>query len=309
MKEYVQQLFNRGRKENVEDVYLLPKKETYHLFFRKHEERILVEELSLEKGEQFIRHLKYLAHMDIAEKRRPQLGAFTIYLENEPYRFRLSSVGNYVGKESLVIRFFQKKRNTQTNYLFFHPNEFKKRTLTKGLYLFVGPTGSGKTTLMYELARDHCDFKQVITIEDPVELEEDQFLQLQTNEKAGITYETLIKLCLRHRPDCLMIGEIRDEKTAQMVLRASLTGHVIFATLHAKNEVEVFLRLEELGLSKRQSHEVLQMIFFQRLVLLNEQNKITCLVSTYPKTTWKKQLRKAWCYGFITEETYKREKV
>ena len=160
----------------------------------------------------------------------------------------------------------------------------------------------------------------MITIEDPVEIEEPRFLQLQTNAKINLHYEALIKLCLRHRPDCLLIGEIRDAETAQMVFRASLTGHVVYATLHAKNEVEVYERLQELGLNLASVNHVLQSVLFQRMLPVpcvfcrSEKKRDTsycphcveaCLVGN---TNFSQQLRKAYAYGYLTEADYYREK-
>src|SRR5699024_4542443 len=102
---------------------------------------------------------------------------------------------------------------------------------------FTGPTGSGKTTTLYALLQTVLQEKsiQTITLEDPIEKDMDNILQVQVNEKAGITYQTGLKAALRHDPDVIMVGEIRDEQTAQFAFNASLTGHLVLSTLHAKN--------------------------------------------------------------------------
>lgn len=316
---FAQRLLLAGWEKKVSDVYLLPQKERLMIYFRSQDQRQVFAELKKEAGGQLIRHFKFLAHMDIAEKRKPQLGAFTSEVKGEKVRLRISSVGDYLGEESLVLRFFQKNTQLQKNYLLFEKDYLLTQIQRRGLHLFVGPTGSGKTTLMYQLAKEQKNFQQIITIEDPVEIEEDSFLQLQTNSKIGLNYEALIKVCLRHRPDCLIIGEIRDEETCQMVLRAALTGHVVLATLHGKNLPEIFLRLEELGLSKSQIEKVIQTITFQRMVTVpckfcQEKKQFCetcqqgCLVSVYPKESFAKKLRKAWAYGFISKDSYKKEK-
>ena len=119
----------------------------------------------------------------------------------------------------------------------------------RGLYLFSGPVGSGKTSLMYKFAREYFKDQQVICIEDPVELVEAEFLQLQVNKVIGNDYDALIKLSLRHRPDLLIVGEIRDSQTARAVLRASLTGYTVFSIVHARSISGVVARLKELGLT------------------------------------------------------------
>lgn len=318
VKTYAQHLIEQSYKEKVSDVYLLKEKDKLQIYFRKHTKRYLHDSLEKNIGQQLIRHFKFLAHMDIAEKRKPQLGAFTSWVKDEELRLRLSSVGDYLGEESLVLRFFQKTPEIGKNYLLFEEEKLLNLLKKRGLHLFVGPTGSGKTTLMYRLAKRHPNFQQVITIEDPVEIEEESFLQLQTNHKIGLDYETLIKVCLRHRPDCLIIGEIRDQETAQMVFRAALTGHVVLATLHGKNLKEIFSRLEELGISRKQTKEIVRCITFIRMVQVPckfqcEKNshcdtcKAATLTAIYPLEDLFTKLKRAWAYGFITDEIFYQE--
>lgn len=126
--------------------------------------------------------------------------------------------------------------------------------------------GSGKTTLMYQLASEVFKNKQIITIEDPVEIKNDKMLQLQLNEDIGMTYDALIKLSLRHRPDILIIGEIRDQATARAVIRASLTGVMVFSTIHAKSIPGVYDRLIELGVNYQELENSLKLIAYQRLI-------------------------------------------
>ena len=119
---------------------------------------------------------------------------------------------------------------------------------------------------MYHLARLKFPNQQVLTIEDPVEIKQDDMLQLQLNEAIGATYDNLIKLSLRHRPDLLIIGEIRDQATARAVIRASLTGATVFSTVHAKSISGVYARLLELGVREEELKNALQGIAYQRLI-------------------------------------------
>lgn len=119
---------------------------------------------------------------------------------------------------------------------------------------------------MYQLVREKFPDKQVITIEDPVEIKQDNMLQLQLNDEIGMTYDNLIKLSLRHRPDILIIGEIRDSETARAVIRASLTGVLVFSTIHAKSIPGVYARLLELGVSRQELENSLRAIIYQRLI-------------------------------------------
>lgn len=121
---------------------------------------------------------------------------------------------------------------------------------------------------MYNLVKHRMaqETNQVISIEDPVEIEEPEFLQVQVNEAAGITYETLLKSTLRHHPDIIIVGEIRDEETAKMVIRGALTGHLIIASVHAKNAEGVVSRLKELGVSLDMLSQTIIGIVFQKLL-------------------------------------------
>ena len=119
---------------------------------------------------------------------------------------------------------------------------------------------------MHELAKSLFKGQQVMSIEDPVEIKQEEMLQLQLNEAIGLSYENLIKLSLRHRPDLLIIGEIRDSETARAVVRASLTGATVFSTIHAKSVRGVYERLLELGVSEDELAVVLQGVCYQRLI-------------------------------------------
>lgn len=226
-KELIQRAIDR----DASDIYLIASKEKYKLYFRQMTARDLVEEIGLEVGLALLTHFKFLAGMNTGERRRVQLGACWYELEeSNAKRLRLSTVGDFEGNESLVIRLLH-DQNKELDFWF--DEELENYDCKRGLHLFAGPVGSGKTSLMFDLARRHFTDLQVITIEEPVELIDSDFIQLQVNEVIGNSYDELIKLSLRHRPDLLIVGEIRDKLTAQAVLRASLTGYTVFSTVHA----------------------------------------------------------------------------
>lgn len=162
---------------------------------------------------------------------------------------------------------------------------------------------------MYQLAR--ATKGQIITIEDPVEIEEPRFLQLQTNLKIGQDYDELIRLSLRHRPDLLLIGEIRNKETAQAAVRAALTGHRVFATIHARGVAETKTRLLELlGTDDRLAH-ALQGIIYQRL-LPNEANEPHGLLAYHfyegqVEKQWQHVLNRVKESGWISDEVYEKE--
>ena len=128
-----------------------------------------------------------------------------------------------------------------------------------------GPMGSGKTTTMYELARKMTD-KQIMCIEDPVEIAEPRFLQVQVNEKAKMSYYDLLKVALRHHPDVFIIGEIRDELTAKTAVNAALSGHLVLSTVHATSVYGIWQRMINLGISSEELEQTMRLASYQRLI-------------------------------------------
>lgn len=313
IRKLSQKLIIWGEKHQAKDLYILPKKSGFTIFFKMNSTKKIFKELSREVEEKLIFHFKFIGSMDVSEKRRAQVGSVTYSIAEKKCRLRLSTVGDFKQRESLVIRFLHSFG--QSSEYYFFPEQLKKikqEVNQKGLYLFCGPVGSGKTTLMYKLAQKEGLDYQVITIEDPVEIEEESFLQLQTNEKIGLTYDGLIKVCLRHHPDILIIGEIRDVVTAQAAIRASLTGLTVFATIHARSVTGVYQRMVDLGIPEKELLNSLRGVVYQRLLVCHLLKKTSGALFDYDfmgkkKTKWSSILRKAWAYGFIDDLTFKKE--
>ncbi|KXT77915.1 competence type IV pilus ATPase ComGA [Streptococcus sp. DD13] len=260
-----QELIQEAVTKRVSDLYFLPKEGEYHLYGRIREERTWFRKVESATYNALISHFKFLAGMNVGEKRRSQLGSCDYEYGSGHIAMRLSTVADYQNRESMVVRFLYPDLDNLT-FWFDQMTDFKPVISGRGLYLFSGPVGSGKTSLMYRLAQECFAERQILTIEDPVEIQQEQMLQLQVNEAIGLTYENLIKLSLRHRPDLLIIGEIRDSKTAQAVLRASLTGLTVFSTIHAKGIPGVYHRMTELGVAPEELDKALQGVFYQRLI-------------------------------------------
>lgn len=232
-----------------------------------------IQSLSIDEGKRLISYFKYLANMDTGEKRKPQSGASDYILrDGQRIELRFSTLPSVLLLESLVIRILKQQfKENQTLATYFPNMVAVLRHLVgrkSGLLLFSGPVGSGKTTTIYQLLRErlHDESLQIITMEDPVEMYESKFLQVEVNERAGIGYDTIIRASLRHHPDVLMIGEIRDEDTARMAIRGALTGHLMIATIHAKNTLGVVGRLQELQITDEQLRQTLIGISTQRLI-------------------------------------------
>ncbi|WP_185790599.1 competence type IV pilus ATPase ComGA [Streptococcus pneumoniae] len=254
-----------AKKQGAQDIYFIPKEKIYELHMRVGDERHLINTYDFEKLGAVISHFKFVAGMNVGEKRRSQLGSCDYQHGDKVSSLRLSTVGDYRGHESLVIRLLHDQEQ-ELRFWFQNLMELENGFRQRGLYLFAGPVGSGKTTLMHELAKSLFKGQQVMSIEDPVEIKQEAMLQLQLNEAIGLNYENLIKLSLRHRPDLLIIGEIRDSETARAVVRASLTGATVFSTIHAKSVRGVYERLLELGVSEDELAVVLQGVCYQRLI-------------------------------------------
>lgn len=274
-EQFSREIIRKGSRQGWQDVYILPEKDSYSIYYRIGSRRRKFQELDSEEAQQLINRFKFLGQMDVGERRRAQLGAITQAVNGKKQRLRLSTVGDYQQRESLVIRFLFQFDSQEEKYALPEQVEMIQHRIDKrGLYLFSGPVGSGKTTLMYKLAR--ALEGQVVTIEDPVEIEEPVFLQLQTNPKIGQSYDELIRLSLRHHPDVLIIGEIRDEQTAQAAIRAALTGHYVFATIHARGLDSVKARLLELGRNPSEINECLQGVIYQEMCQQEQVSATNC---------------------------------
>ena len=309
VQEIAQKIIATAKEKGAQDIYFIPKEKSYELHMRVGDERCLVDSYEFDVLAAVISHFKFVAGMNVGEKRRSQLGSCDYQYDEKVSSLRLSTVGDYRGHESLVIRLLHDEEQ-DLHFWFQDMNELGKQYRQRGLYLFAGPVGSGKTTLMHELAKSLFKGQQVMSIEDPVEIKQEDMLQLQLNESIGLTYENLIKLSLRHRPDLLIIGEIRDSETARAVVRASLTGATVFSTIHAKSIRGVYERLLELGVTEEELAVVLQGVCYQRLIggggIIDFANQN---YQNHQPTGWNEQIDKLLKDGHITSLQAETEKI
>lgn len=280
METYTREIIQQAIAIHCDDIHILPAGEQYTVYLRQASHLQPIDQLTFDEGARWIRYLKYLSNMDVGERRMPQDGSLPYNDADGQVELRLSTIANYLMQESLVIRLlYQEERSG------FTVDEANAEDITimlnymqrkSGLIVFSGPVSSGKTTTIYWLLNKiyNQQAKQIITMEDPVEIKDPRFLQTVVNEKANIRYDTLIKASLRHHPDVLLIGEIRDEETARMVMRAALTGHLVLATIHAKDSRGVIGRLKELGVSNEQLIQTLLLVSSQRLVPINSEQLV-----------------------------------
>lgn len=209
--------------------------------------------------------------MDITEKRRPQDGKSLIKVNGKNYDLRLSTIPIIYG-EKLVIRIlYGEIFNYNIDSLNLNTNQIKKLKkilgLKNGLVIINGPTGSGKSSSLYCILKEiNKKDINITTLEDPVEVIIKGINQVSLNRKANITFATGLRSILRQDPDVLMIGEIRDEETANMAVTASLTGHKVYSTIHTKTPQEVYFRLEDMGVKQYLIKDSLIGIISQRLI-------------------------------------------
>ena len=220
-----------------------------------------------------VSRVKILSHLNIAEKRLPQDGAIKILIDDAEVDIRVSVIPMIHG-EAVVMRLLRQNVMLRgMNELGMDEREFRglQRVLQlpHGIVLVTGPTGSGKTSTLYTALNEINDaVRKIITVEDPVEYRLKGVNQIQVSEKAGLTFARGLRSILRHDPDVILIGEIRDQETAQIAVQASLTGHLVFSTLHTNDAPTAFTRLVDMGVEPYLVASSIEAVLAQRLVRL-----------------------------------------
>ena len=241
--------------------------------------------------------IKVMAELDIAEKRVPQDGRFKLRTPGKTIDFRVSIMPSIHGEDA-VIRILDKEsiseqfRELRLDILGFPADELKRfrRAIAEpyGMVLVTGPTGSGKTTTLYAaLAEIASAEDKIVTIEDPVEYQLKGITQIPINERKGLTFARGLRSILRHDPDKIMVGEIRDPETAQIAIQSALTGHLVFTTVHANNVIDVLGRFLNMGVEAYQFVSALNCVLAQRLV------RTICRECRRPVTIPDEELREA----------------
>ncbi len=237
-----------------------------------------VDPIDISYHQTLISRIKVMSELDIAERRTPQDGRFRVRYKGRTVDFRVSILPAVYG-ENCVIRILDKEqiseefKNLSLDIVGFDPVDLKQfRQYIKepyGMVLVTGPTGSGKTTTLYGALNEIRNSEdKIITIEDPVEYQLQGIMQIPVNEKKGLTFARGLRSMLRHDPDKVMVGEIRDEETAQIAINSALTGHLVFTTVHANNVIDVIGRFLNMNVDLYNFVSALNCVLAQRLVRL-----------------------------------------
>jgi type II secretory ATPase GspE/PulE/Tfp pilus assembly ATPase PilB-like protein len=235
-----------------------------------------VEPLDKRHHDTILSRIKVMSELDIAEKRIPQDGRFRLRVKGRTIDFRVSIMPSIHGEDA-VIRILDKEslnasfRNLRLDVLGFSEGDLRRlrkySTEPYGMLVVTGPTGSGKTTTLYAaLSEIATPEDKIITIEDPVEYQIPLITQVPVNEKKGLTFARGLRSILRHDPDKIMVGEVRDSETAQIAVQSALTGHLVFTTVHANNVFDVIGRFIHMGVEPYNFVSALNCVLAQRLV-------------------------------------------
>lgn len=323
---FISKLLKSAFLKKATDIHFYPDLSSANIYFRIDGLRIFNQKIDLEQYLLIINYFKFSSGMDIGEVRNPQDGSLSLFIDSTEINLRISTLP-MKRHESLAIRLLAQENKTKLHDLLLFPFQLKqlKKSMDEqtGIVLFTGPTGSGKTTLLYSLIEEFLTESkfQIITLEDPIEKEIDNVVQVQINETSGLTYHSGLKSVLRHDPDLIMIGEIRDYETAKFAFHAAYTGHLVLATLHANNALGTIHRLLEMNINAIDLDQNLLAIASLELIPLLKSGRAAILeiidkpsISAYLKTfdqnilrydSFNSLKRKAVAYGYSSSSILK----
>ncbi|SLM30381.1 general secretory pathway component, cryptic [Desulfamplus magnetovallimortis] len=270
----VNHVINRALELGVSDIHIEPRRHNVLVRYRidgvLHDQESIAPRLKAA----IISRVKLMAKLDIAERRLPQDGRIKIRAGHDEVDIRVSTVPTHFG-ESIVLRLLNKENvSLDLKELGFNGALLKRfRSVIStpfGILLVTGPTGSGKTTTLYAALNEiNTPDKKIVTVEDPVEYQMDGVNQVQVHSSIGLTFASTLRSFLRHDPDVMLVGEIRDGETAEIAVQAALTGHMVFSTLHTNDAAGAVTRLEDMGIERFMISSSLVGVLAQRLVRKN----------------------------------------
>jgi MSHA biogenesis protein MshE len=267
----LQTVFEDATQVRASDIHIEPQERKLHIRFRIDGVLHLQTEADPKIASALVLRLKLMSGLDISEKRLPQDGRFNVRIRNTAIDVRMSTMPTQHG-ESVVMRLLNQGGGLLTLDRIGMPRKILERVYAvlerpSGMVLVTGPTGSGKTTTLYAaLSRLNTAERKIITVEDPVEYRLPGINQVQVNDKIDLTFARVLRSALRQDPDVILVGEMRDQETVETGLRAAMTGHMVFSTLHTNDAVTTPVRLLDMGAPRYLVALSLQMVIAQRLV-------------------------------------------
>jgi MSHA biogenesis protein MshE len=269
----LQSLFEDATQVGASDIHIEPQEDRLRIRFRIDGQLHAQTESDLRIAASLALRLKLMAGLDISEKRLPQDGRFNVRVRQRPVDVRMSTMPVQHG-ESVVMRLLNRESSLMGLEHLGMPGTMMERfraiiNRVSGMVLVTGPTGSGKTTTLYSaLSELNTPDRKIITVEDPVEYRVRGLNQIQVNEKIDLSFATVLRSVLRQDPDVILVGEVRDSETAQIGLRAAITGHMVLSTLHVREAASVPMRLLDMDVPRYMVATALQAVIAQRLVRL-----------------------------------------
>ena len=267
----VNELIFKAVQRGCSDIHIEPFADSVRVRFRIDGRLYTEKSISRLEYERYVSRIKVMSKLNIAEKRLPQDGSFNFDYENVNVDIRVSTISTIYG-EKVVLRILQKdEEKIKLENLGILPQDLEEllrlSKVENGLIYLTGPTGCGKTTTLYSLLGLLNDERvNIITIEDPVEFKIPGINQIQINEKAGITFSSALRSILRQDPEIILVGETRDKETAQISVRASITGHKVFSTLHTNDSYSAIVRLLDTDVEDYLIRASLRGVVSQRLI-------------------------------------------
>ncbi|MBI4808354.1 MAG: Flp pilus assembly complex ATPase component TadA [Nitrosomonadales bacterium] len=267
----LQTMFDDATQVRASDIHIEPQESRVQIRFRIDGALHLQTEADSKIAPSLALRLKLMSGLDISEKRLPQDGRFNMRVRDQAVDVRISTMPTQYG-ESVVMRLLNQSGSFLTLDKLGMPPDMLKRfreiiQRSNGMVLVTGPTGSGKTTTLYAgLAEINTVDQKIITVEDPVEYRLPGINQVQVNEKIELTFSRVLRSALRQDPDVILVGEMRDAETAQIGMRAAMTGHLVFSTLHTRDTAGTLFRLVDMGAPKYMVASSVQAVLAQRLL-------------------------------------------
>jgi type IV pilus assembly protein PilB len=268
----VNSLIMEAYQQNASDIHIEPEEHFTRIRMRIDGDLQIHNELSSEAHNLIVTRIKIISGMNIAEKRIPQDGAFQFRNDVFAVDIRVSSLPTAHG-EKVVMRLLGADRNITYDLASLGLSDYTQRTIEKairfphGILLVTGPTGSGKTTTLYSMLSKMADPKKnIITVEDPIERKFEGINQVHVNARAGLTFAGGLRSILRQDPDIIMVGEIRDGETAEIAIRAAITGHFVLSTIHTNDALSTVVRLIDMGIEPFLVASSVKCVMSQRLV-------------------------------------------